>query len=373
MNQSRPGLVLLVAAVVAGCMAVPKPATTRLERIVIASDGKSFLHAASKTPFRPWGVNYGNNGRLLEDFWDAEWPTLAKDFAKIRMMGGNVVRVHLQVGKFMDSPTQSNAAALAKLGRLLELAEQSGLYLDITGLACYRPTATPRWYDALDEKARWDAQAIFWRAVAARCAASPAVFCYDLINEPISPAAVRAKWYSGNLFGGYDFVQFIARDPAGRTRGAIATTWIDKLTAAIRAEDPKRLITVGLLPWVTGWKHLSGFVPAEVAPHLDFLSVHIYPKTKLPDEAPRALRECAVGKPVVIEETFPLECTAAEWDEFLRGSRAVAGGWVFHYDGETVAEIDALERAGKLTIAKAIWREGLRSFVRLKPELAPED
>ena len=30
-------------------------------------------------------------------------------------------------------------------------------------------------------------QARFWQAVAARCAASPAVFCYDLMNEPVVP------------------------------------------------------------------------------------------------------------------------------------------------------------------------------------------
>ena len=47
------------------------------------------------------------------------------------------------------------------------------------------------------------------------------------------------------------------------------------------------MITVGMLPWVTGWQHLSGFLPAEVAKHVDFLSVHIYPKTKKPAEAPR--------------------------------------------------------------------------------------
>ena len=44
---------------------------------------------------------------------------------------------------------------------------------------------------------------------------------------------------------------------------------------------------------------------------------------------------------------------------------------VWHYDGATVEDYDALERDGKLTVPQAIWRQGLRSFVRLKPELAP--
>jgi cellulase (glycosyl hydrolase family 5) len=339
-----------------------------MERIVLSPDGRSFVFAQSKKPLRLWGVNYGNNGRLMEDFWERDWQTLADDFREIKQMGGNVVRVHLQFGHFMETHDRPNPAALKQLGRLLDLAESSGLYLDVTGLACYRTSDVPQWYDALDDAARWDAHAFFWRAVAGECARSPAVFCYDLMNEPISPADGREKWYSGHLLGGYDFLQYIAREPTGRRRGEIAIAWINKLTAAIREKDPHRLVTVGMLPWVTGWQHLSGFVPKEIAPHVDFLSVHIYPKTKEPDEGPRALRECEVGKAVVIEETFPLQCDIGELEAFLRASRGLASGWIWHYDGRTVAEYDALERGKKLTIADAIWRDALRSFMRLRPE-----
>jgi hypothetical protein len=87
----------------------------------------------------------------------------------------------------MSSPDQPNTHALKQLRRMLSLAQSNRLYLDVTGLACYRPADTPKWYDALDERARWNAQANFWRAVARECASSPAVFCYDLMNEPISP------------------------------------------------------------------------------------------------------------------------------------------------------------------------------------------
>ena len=38
---------------------------------------------------------------------------------------------------------------------------------------------------SLDERPRWDVQARFWEAVARACADSPAVFCYDLMNEPV--------------------------------------------------------------------------------------------------------------------------------------------------------------------------------------------
>jgi len=358
---------LLAAASLAGCSTTPL-GTSGLEQVRVSDDRTGFVLSPSGRPFRPWGVNYGNAGRLMEDFWEREWATIEGDFREIAALGGNVVRVHLQFGKFMDGPNTPNRRSLDLLARMLALGRRTGIYLDVTGLASYRPADRPAWYDALDEEARWQAQAVFWKAVAKTCARNPALFCYDLMNEPISPAGDSGKWYSGNLLGEYDFVQFIARTNGGRTRGAIATSWIDTMTQAIRAEDPHGLITVGGLPWVTGWKHLSGFVPAEIAAHLDFISVHIYPKSKDPAEAARALSESAVGKPVVIEETFPLECSVAELEAFLRSSRDIACGWVWHYDGITLEEYDALEQQKKLTMPQAIWRAALQSFVRLGPE-----
>jgi len=35
-----------------------------------------------------------------------------------------------------------------------------------------------------------------------------------------------------------------------------------------------------------------------------------------------------------------------------------------------IEDYDALEREGKLTGQQALWREGLRSFIRLKPQFA---
>lgn len=306
----------------------------------------------------------------MEDFWYTDWETFASDFRELKALGANVIRVHLQYGKFMKTPLEANPDAFAQLTRMLRLAEETGIYLDITGLACYRPADIPAWYDALDETTRWNAQAKFWETVAQTCASSPAVFCYDLINEPLSPAQKReaGKWPSGSLFGGYDFLQYIALAPAGRAREDIAVAWIRQLTAAIRKQDRSTLITVGMLPWSRQWKHLSGFLPEKIAPELDYLSVHIYPDTKKPGEGMEGLRQFAVGKPVVIEETFPLSCTVAELEEFLRASREVACGWIGHYDGQTLEELDALYASQKITLSQSIYQSWLQLFVRLKPE-----
>ncbi|MHB8520601.1 MAG: cellulase family glycosylhydrolase [Limisphaerales bacterium] len=376
----KPCLVVLLAVALCGCHH-PRPLDVayahhrdrRMERIAVTSDGRGFVTAESKQPFHPWGMNYGNAGRLMEDFWDQDWDTFAADFRKLKGLGANVVRVHLQLGKFMQAPNQPNRSALKQLARMLRLAEETGLYLDVTGLACYRPADAPGWYDAMDERARWTTQASFWSAVAEVGMSSPAVFCYDLINEPISPGQRRepGKWASGSRFGGYDFLQYIALDPAGRKREDMPVQWLRRMTGAIRQHDRSVLITVGLLPWSREWKFLSGFLPEKVSPELDFISVHLYPDSKKPGEALESLRHFAVGKPVVIEETFPLSCSAAELEEFLRASQAIACGWIGHYDGNSLEDFGVLERAGKLTISQSIYREWLRLFVRLKPEFAP--
>ena len=58
-------------------------------------------------------------------------------------------------------------------------------------------------------------QARFWEAVAGRCADSPAVFCYDLMNEPVVPGGKRkAGDWLGPPFAGKHFVQFITLDQA---------------------------------------------------------------------------------------------------------------------------------------------------------------
>ena len=70
-----------------------------------------------------------------------------------------MVRVHLQFAKFMEDPNQTNRKSLQRLTDLLHLAERTGLYLDVTGLACYRKKDVPGWYAALSERERWGAQA----------------------------------------------------------------------------------------------------------------------------------------------------------------------------------------------------------------------
>lgn len=339
-------------------LALGAPAVA-LEPVRVGRDGKSFVLAESGAKFRVWGVNYDHdsvgNGRLLENYWEQEWETVRADFREIRELGANVVRIHLQFGKFMRDADSPDERSLGQLRRLLTLAEETGLYLDLTGLACYHQADTPPWYDAMDERARWAAQARFWSAVAKTCRDSHAVFCYDLMNEPVFDGKMDAGWLGGEL-GGKSFVQRLTLEPGTRTAIEIAKAWVDTLTAAIRAEDRTHLITVGAIPWAQVWPTAKPiFYSPEVSPALDFVSIHLYPKKDGVEKALTAMGGYEIGKPLLIEETFPLECEVAEMDEFLKRSKPRTAGYISFYWGRTSAEYEAL-KDGKLENAlMSVW------------------
>lgn len=350
----------------------PKLATAAepaLERIRVSDDGTHFVGATTGKRFVVWGVNYDRDdaGRLLEDYWEDEWATVAEDFAEIKALGANVVRVHLQLPRFMQTAQQPNAANLARLEKLVKLAEATGIYLDVTGLGCYHKRDVPKWYDALDEAARWDVQSRFWQAVARVCRNSPAVFCYNLMNEPILPGEKpETEWLTGEL-GGKHFVQRIALSLAGRTRQEVARDWVATLARSIRRLDDRTLITVGVIPWAHVFKGAKPlFYAPEVGGPLDFVSVHFYPKKGEVDEALAALKVYEVGKPLVVEEMFPLHCSIEEMAAFIDGSRPYADGWVSFYWGTTIAEYQK-----QTDVKAAVMVKWLKFFRSRSPAARP--
>jgi hypothetical protein len=209
---------------------------------------------------------------------------------------------------------------------------------------------------------------VFWEAVAKTCAESPAIFCYDLMNEPVVAGGDKKRddWL-GAGFGGKHFTQFITLDRAGRERPEIARDWIRTLVKAIRKHDKRHLVTVGLVPWSLDRPGLtSGFVPEKIAADLDFIAVHIYPEKGKVDEAIETLKGFAgVGKPVVIEEIFPLKCDANELGQFIDRSREPATGWIGFYWGTTPEEY----RQKPQTISGAITLSWLELFQKKTPEI----
>ncbi len=97
------------------------------------------------------------------------------------------------------------------------------------------------------------------------------------------------------------------------------------------------------------------------------MSAHIYPERGKVKEALETLKGFAIGKPVVIEETFPLSCSIEDLDQFIKESRGVAAGWIGFYWGETPDQL----RPPK-TISAALTLGWLEFFRRHAADLQRE-
>jgi hypothetical protein len=337
------------------CAGLRLVAAGQPERVCVGRSGTEFITSAG-SPLIIWGVNYDHdeNQRLIEEYWIDEWQTVVCDFQEIKALGANAVRVHLQISAFLDAPDQINRENIQQLRKLIQMAGETGLYLNLTGLGCYKRKQVPDWYIALDESGRWNAQSRFWGAVAEACAGRDAVFCYDLMNEPLIGGSGDPDDWTPGEFGGFCFVQRLTLDPAGRSREQIAQAWVEKMSDAIREHDSEGLITVGVIPWVyTFPKAKPLFYSPEVSAPLDFVSVHFYPEAGKSDRAFEALQAYCVGKPLVVEEFFPLKCSLPEADRFIDRAADFVSGWFSFYWGTPAHEY--AQQSGIADALKSKW------------------
>jgi len=329
-----------------------------MDSVQLAADKKGFVLDPSGERYVPWGHNYGSVDimqRLAKEPQRVE-----REFANMKAAGTTIARVHPEMPAFFDGPEKVNAEALGRLRQLLSLAEKSGIYLQVTGLACYKINNRMAWYDALDDEGRWKAQEFFWSTVAETCAKSPAVFCYDLVNEPAAGGQLADGWYMGRM-GDVEFCQRLTLNQPNRSGADIFQEWTSRMVAAIRKRDQKHLITLGMLPFPGAYK--------TVADQLDVVSPHLYPKSNKVDEEIELLKKFDFGKPIVIGETFPLSCSAAEEREFLLKSRGLAHGWIGHWPDQSPEQLTELKKQGKITIEQAIWLSWTELFREIGPEM----
>lgn len=326
--------------------------------VKIAPDRKGFVLDPSGDRYVPWGNNYASvdiMDRLAKDPERVE-----RDFAEMKAAGATVARVHPEMRALLSGPTEANAQGLERLTHLLRIAENSGIYLQITGLACYKIKDRMAWYDALDDERRWKVQEFFWSTVAKTCAKSPAVFCYDLVNEPAAKGKREDGWYMGRM-GEVEFSQRLSLDQPKRSGDEIFRQWTNRMVAAIRKQDRRHLITLGMFPFPGAYK--------TAAEQLDFVSPHLYPKSGKVDAEIALLRQFDFGKPIVIGETFPLNCGADDEREFLLKSRGIAQGWIGHWPDESPAELAKLKKQGRITIEQLFWLSWVDLFREIGPEM----
>ena len=103
----------------------------------------------------------------------------------------------------------------------------------------------------------------------------------------------------------------------------------------------------------------------EVGKHLDFVSVHFYPKHGEVPKALKALEVYDIGKPIIIEEMFPLSCSVTDLDQFIDRSRPRATGWLGFYWGKTIDEY----KKEKGSIADGMALDWLEYFRKKTPDI----
>jgi hypothetical protein len=329
-----------------------------MDFVRLSADEKGFVLEPSGERYVAWGHNYASVDILERLAREPE--RVEREFAAMKAAGTTVARVHPEMPAFFDGPDKIDSAAIQRLQQLLSIAEKSGIYLQITGLACYKINGRMMWYDALSDEARWKTQELFWSTIAQACAKSPAVFCYDLANEPAAGGKRAESWYMGRM-GEVEFCQRLTLDQHERAGDDIFAEWTRRMMAAIRQYDQKRLITLGMLPFPGAYK--------AAAAQLDFVSPHLYPKSGKVDEEIELLKKFDCAKPIVIGETFPLSCSAAEEREFLLKSRGLAQGWIGHWPDESPDKLQELKQQGKIDIKQSIWLSWVELFREVGPQM----
>lgn len=337
---------------------VAESALGKLETVKLAVGKKGFVLHPSGKRYVPWGHNYASVDileRLAKDPARVE-----REFAEMKAAGTTVARIHPELSRILSGPTEVDAKGVDGIKQLLLIAEKTGIHLKITGLANYRIKDREAWYDRLPEPDRWQAQAFFWETVARACAESPAVFAYDLVNEPGAVGKPEDGWYFGRM-GEVEFCQRLSLNPGERKGEEIFRAWTKLMVAAIRKHDKNHLITMGMLPFPGAYQ--------AVAEELNFVSPHLYPKSGKVAEEVALLKKFDWGKPIVIGETFPLSCSKDDEREFLLKSREFAHGWIGHWPDESPVELAELKKTGKATIANAIWLSWVELFKELGPQM----
>lgn len=320
-----------------------------LTKIRIAPDGRTFRDAEGR-PYSPMGVNYYRPGtgwapQVWKQF-DAE--ATSRDFARMKSVGVNCVRVFLTYGSFYTARGKLREEGLAKFDQFLGIAERAGIYVHPTGPDHWE--GPPSWgHPAIEDTEAVGALEEFWRLLAARYRGRNVLFAYDLKNEPElkweSPTLTRRwnEWLHQRYPNAKAMEQALGRvvapgeaappsDQLGPKhpellayqdfRESVADEWTRRQVQAIKSADPDALVTVGLIQWSVpvqlpgGVRHYSAFRPERQATWLDFLEIHFYPlangayEYRSPEEewanlayVESLVRETARwGKPVVLAE-----------------------------------------------------------------------
>jgi len=325
---------------------------SKMRLITVSPDNRGFIDRDSGRPYIPFGTNYydphtGWAPKIWRQF-NAE--KVRQHFRLMSDIGVNCARVFLTAGSFQPGAETIEQQALKKLDKLVEIARQSGIRLILTGPDHWEGSPAYWRPDRFAGEPALTALERFWNVLGRRYRAEPAIFAWDLLNEPQMPwfnINWRPKWndYLQKTYKNWDALKAawdkeltnddqwgniaIPHNQPGidnprlrdfqHFREALADQWVRRQVEVLRRADPTHLITIGYIQWSYPLVRpgapgrYSAFSPHRQAKWLDFMTIHFYPTMGGPfdseekwqqnlDYLQAVLAYCHVGKPVVLGE-----------------------------------------------------------------------
>lgn len=423
--------IIIATALTASDVAAERP---HMKLIVVAADGRGFIEGDTGRPYTPFGTNYydphtGWAPKLWRQF-DAE--KVRQHFRIMKEIGVNCARVFLTAGSFQPSAETVEEDALKKLDALIDIAGQAGIRLLLTGPDHWEG-APPYWKpDRFAGESALSALDRFWQVLGRRYRGEPAIFAWDLLNEPHVPWSTsqwRPRWnaWLQESYENWDALKTTWADELAETdhwgnvampenradpnnprlrdwqcfREYLADGWVRRQVQALRRADPTHLITVGYIQWSYPLvrpgppSRYSAFNPRRQARWLDFITIHFYPSLGDPFQSAENWREnlaylqavlayCHTGKPVVLSEygwygggapqnhPYRSEEQQADWlSAEVEASRPLADGWLSWPFADTPASRDISLFAGlvKSDLTTKVWSRKFKALANDLPRL----
>jgi len=423
-----------IVFIAAEAIASSRVATAGMELIVVAPDGRGFVERDSGRPFIPFGTNYydPDTGWAPKIWRRFDAAKVRRHFAVMKELGVNCARVFLTAATFQPDAETIDKQALEKLDTLVGIARDSGIRLMLTGPDHWE--GVPGYWrpDRFAGEQALKALEHFWAVVARRYRGEPAIFAWDLLNEPHLPwfdEQWRPRWnrWLEGTYGNWDGLKFawgaeIAEsDQWGEVpvpkdspmtgsarlrdyqlfREHLADQWVRRQVEAIRKADPACLVTVGYIQWSYPLvrpgnpSRYAAFNPRRQARWLNFVTIHFYPTLGSPfqseanwrknlDYLQAALAYCHTGKPVVLAEfgwygggapqqhPFVSEAQQADWIAAeIEASRPLAAGWLSWPFADTPESRDISLYAGlvKPDMSLKAWGRKFQAYASNLPQL----
>jgi endo-1,4-beta-mannosidase len=406
----------------------------KMELIAVSSDGDGFAERDSGRPYIPFGTNYydphtGWAPKLWRQF-DAD--KVREHFQVMNKLGVNCARVFLTAGSFQPDAKTVEERSLKKLDTLVKIARKTEIRLMLTGPDHWEGRPSYWRPDRFAGEEALRALEHFWEVVGQRYREEPAIFAWDLLNEPHMPwfnkewqsrwnawlqenygneAALKANW--ANMLTEADkWGQISApedKPDAGnlklydwqRFRECLADEWVRRQVEVLRRADPTHLITVGYIQWSYPLvrpgrpSRYAAFNPHRQRKWLDFITIHFYPTMGEPFDSEEnwsknlsylqaVLAYCHTGKPVVLGEfgwygggaaqdhPYLTEQQQADWiGAEIEVSRRLADGWLSWPFADTPSSKDISLFAGlvKSDLTAKAWGERFKKLAANLSEL----